>query len=137
LGRIDTAMLNRIVRLAAPILILGAALGAFLAASYALGASDDDRLSYAVGISFQVLAVASVTAWLSSIEHSDSRSWARTHARHACLLYIVTVALIMLWPNAGHASGVVKFTAVLAAAGLAANAVVLYLAGRPNRGVAA
>ncbi len=129
-------MTNRILHFAAPVLVFIAALGAFLAASQALGSSDDDPFAYVVGIGFQLLAVGSVTAWLSSAERSNSEHWARTHVRQAGLLYILTGALILLWPNAGHGSGVVKFTAILAAAGVAANGLVL-LANRHDRNVAA
>ena len=118
-------MTNRILRFADPVLVLIAALGAFLAASQALGPSDEDAYAYVVGVGFQLLAVGSVTAWLSSAERSNSEHWARTHVRQAGLLYILTAALILLWPNAGHVSDVVKFTAILAAAGVAANGLVL------------
>jgi len=118
-------MTNRILRFAAPVLVFIAALGAFLAASQALGSSDDDAFAYVVGVGFQLLAVGSVTAWLSSAERSNPERWARTHVRQAGLLCILTAALILLWPNAGHGSGVVKFTAILAAAGVAANGLVL------------
>src|SRR5436190_5539624 len=97
-------MPRAILRFAAPVLVLASALGAFLAASYALGASHDDPFAYVVGIGFQFLAVGSVTAWLSAVERSNSEHWARTHVRQACLLYVVTAALILLWPNAGHGS---------------------------------
>ena len=116
-------MTNRIPRFAAPVLVLIAALGAFFAASQALGPSD--AFAYVVGVGFQLLAVGSVTAWLSSTERSNSEHWGRTHVRQAGLLYILTAALILLWPNAGHGSGVVTFTAILAAAAVAANGLVL------------
>jgi len=130
-------MPRAILRFAAPVLVLASALGAFLAASYALGASHDDPFAYVVGIGFQFLAVGSVTAWLSAVERSNSEHWARTHVRQACLLYVVTAALILLWPNAGHGSGVVRFIAILAAAGVAANAGVAAFAGRSHHSVAA
>jgi uncharacterized membrane protein HdeD (DUF308 family) len=129
-------MPNRILRFAAPVLVFMAGLGAFFAASQALGSSDDDTFAYVVGVGLQLLAVGSATAWLSSAERSNSEGWARTHVRQAGLLYILTAALILLWPNAGHGSGVVKFTAILAAAGVAANGLVL-LATRHHDNVAA
>ena len=130
-------MRKRILRLAAPVLILAAAFGAFFAASQALGSGDADTVAYVIGIGFQLLAVGSVTAWLSSAERSDSEHWARTHGPQACLLYVLTVGLTLLWPNAGHGSGVVGFVAILAAAGVAANAGVVLLAGRRHDDVAA
>ena len=117
--------------------VLAAAFGAFLAASQALGSRDVDTFTYVVGIGFQVLAVGSVTAWLSSVEHSTSEPWARTHARQASLLYALTAGLIWLWPNAGHGSGVVRFVLIVAAAGVAANAAVVLLAERRHDDVAA
>jgi len=131
------SMLNRVLRLIAPVLILTAAVGAFMAASSALGAQEDATLVYPVGIGFQILAVGSVTALLSLAERTGSQPWARTHARQASLLYLVTIALILLWPNAGHGSGVVGFMAFLAATGAAANAGVLMFAERRRRNVAA
>jgi len=109
----------------------------FMAASFALGAEEDNALVYSVGIGFQILAVGSVTALLSLAERTGSQPWARTHAWQASLLYLATVALILLWPNAGHGSGVVRFMAFLAATGVAANAGVLLLAERRRRKVAA
>ena len=128
-------MSKRILCLAAPVLVLAAAFGAFLAASQALGSRGDDTFAYVIGIGFQLLAVGSVTAWLTSAEHSNREHWAGTHVRQTCLLYVLTAGLILLWPNAGHGSGVVRFVAILAAAGVAANAGVVLLAGRRHHGV--
>src|SRR6266853_5592855 len=69
-------MPTRILRLVAPVLLFGVAVGAFVAASYALGARDEGTVTYAVGISFQLLAIGSMSAWLSGSEGMRPEHWA-------------------------------------------------------------
>src|SRR5690242_19974851 len=121
---------HTILRIAAPILIAVAAYGCYLATSVALGASDADALAYTGGIGFQLVGVGAVTAWLVSAEPANSHRGLWMHIRQCSLLYIVLVGLLLLWPNAGHGSGVVQFTTIMVCAALFANGTVSFLLGR-------
>ncbi len=134
-SRSGHTVLGKLLRYAAPVMVLAASFGAIVAA-LSLGPTYVGAGLYVLGVAFQVIAVGAISGWLLSAETPAGEHALWTHLRHSWLLWLAALVMAVA-ADVGHGRALGWYLALVPASGFATNLGVVVAYRRRYRGVAA